>query len=75
MAEGGIIMLYPSIDKLVEKVGSKYTLVTVASKRARQLRENNNLQLEKPKSKKFVGQSLEELIEEKLYYENQDRRK
>lgn len=68
-------MLYPSIDKLVEKVGSKYTLVTIASKRARQLRENNNLQLERPRSKKFVGQSLEELIEDKLYYENQERRK
>ncbi|NGQ93810.1 DNA-directed RNA polymerase subunit omega [Brevibacillus sp. SYP-B805] len=67
-------MLYPSIDKLVEKVGSKYTLVTVASKRARQLRENNNLQLEKPRSKKFVGQALEELIEEKLYYETQGRK-
>jgi DNA-directed RNA polymerase subunit omega len=67
-------MLYPSIDKLVEKVGSKYTLVTVASKRARQLRENNNLQLEKPRSKKFVGQALEELIEGKLYYETQGRK-
>jgi DNA-directed RNA polymerase subunit omega len=68
-------MLYPSIDKLTEKVESKYTLVTVASKRARQLRENNDLQLDKPKSKKFVGQALEELISDQLVYENQETRK
>jgi len=68
-------MLYPSIDNLVEKVGSKYTLVTIASKRARQMRENNDMQMERPRSKKFVGQSLEELIDDKLYYENLERRK
>ncbi|AKF94448.1 MULTISPECIES: DNA-directed RNA polymerase subunit omega [Brevibacillus] len=62
-------MLYPSIDKLVDKVGSKYTLVTLASKRARQLREDNDMQVEKPFSKKFVGQSLEEIISDKLPYE------
>ncbi|ATO48071.1 DNA-directed RNA polymerase subunit omega [Brevibacillus laterosporus] len=62
-------MLYPSIDKLVDKVGSKYTLVTLASKRARQLREENDMQVEKPFSKKFVGQSLEEIISDKLPYE------
>lgn len=68
-------MLYPSIDKLVDRVGSKYTLVTVASKRARQLRETNNMQVEKPRSKKHVGQSLEELIGEKLHYDNPETRK
>lgn len=68
-------MLYPSIDELTSKVESKYTLVTVASKRARQLREQNNLQLDKPKSKKFVGQALEELIADKIVYENSEARK
>ena len=67
-------MLYPSIDKLVDRVGSKYTLVTVASKRARQLRENSQMQVEKPRSKKHVGQSLEELIGEKLHYEQEKRK-
>jgi DNA-directed RNA polymerase subunit omega len=75
MGKGGLIgMLYPSIDKLTEKVESKYTLVTVASKRARQLREKNDLQLEKPKSKKYVGQALEELISDKLAYETESRK-
>lgn len=68
-------MLFPSIDKLTDKVESKYTLVTVASKRARQLREQNNLQMDKPKSKKYVGQALEELISDKLAYENPEARK
>lgn len=68
-------MLFPSIDKLTSKVGSKYTLVTVASKRARQLREQNNLQMDKPKSKKYVGQALEELITDKLAYDNPEDRK
>jgi len=68
-------MLFPSIDELTDKVGSKYTLVTIASKRARQLRQNNNLQLSKPKARKFVGQSLEEVISDKIIFENNDVRK
>ncbi|MBO8162326.1 MAG: DNA-directed RNA polymerase subunit omega [Brevibacillus sp.] len=67
-------MLYPSIDKLTEKVDSKYVLVTVAAKRARQLRENNNVQVEKPKSKKFVGLALEEIINDQLIYIEGDSR-
>ncbi|WP_232696927.1 DNA-directed RNA polymerase subunit omega [Brevibacillus daliensis] len=62
-------MLYPSIDILVDKVESKYTLVTLASKRARMLREVNDLNVEKPFSKKFVGQALEEIVSDSLEYE------
>ncbi|MBD8003967.1 DNA-directed RNA polymerase subunit omega [Bacillus norwichensis] len=54
-------MLYPSIDKLMNVIDSKYSLVTVAAKRARKLQEENNPQLEKYKSHKFVGKSLEEI--------------
>ncbi|USG67653.1 DNA-directed RNA polymerase subunit omega [Brevibacillus ruminantium] len=68
-------MLYPSIDKLTAQVESKYTLVTIASKRARQIRENSALQVEKPKSKKFVGQALEELIGDHLVHDVTDSRK
>ncbi len=68
-------MLFPSIDKLTGKVESKYILVTVASKRARQLRENNDLQVTKPLSRKYVGQALEELISEKIVFENNDLKK
>lgn len=54
-------MLYPSIDKLMNVIDSKYSLVTVAAKRARQLQEDNNPQLEKYRSQKYVGKSLEEI--------------
>ncbi|MGC5328740.1 DNA-directed RNA polymerase subunit omega [Brevibacillus sp. SYSU BS000544] len=67
-------MIYPSIDKLTDKVDSKYILVTVASKRARQLREHNDLQITKPASRKFVGQALEELFTDKIVFENTDVR-
>ncbi|HWL12300.1 MAG TPA: DNA-directed RNA polymerase subunit omega, partial [Ureibacillus sp.] len=32
-------MLYPSIDALKNKIDSKYSLVSLASKRARQMQE------------------------------------
>jgi len=54
-------MLYPSIDSLMEKLDSKYTLVTVVAKRARQLQTKNDCVVEKTVSKKFVGKALEEI--------------
>ncbi|GEC88291.1 MULTISPECIES: DNA-directed RNA polymerase subunit omega [Brevibacillus] len=68
-------MLYPSIDELTQKAESKYILVTVASKRARQLRENSEIQVVRPKSKKFVGLALEEFISDELVHEFLDGRK
>ncbi|NSL51235.1 DNA-directed RNA polymerase subunit omega [Calidifontibacillus erzurumensis] len=60
-------MLYPSIDKLMEKIDSKYTLVAVASKRAREIQENNDCMLEKTVSRKPVGKALEEIAEGLLH--------
>lgn len=54
-------MLYPSIDKLLEKVDSKYSLVVAASRRARLLREGEKSELKQPKSHKQVGVALEEI--------------
>jgi len=54
-------MLYPSIDEIMEKVDSKYSLVVGASRRARALREGAKSQLEKPRSHKQVGIALEEI--------------
>jgi len=63
-------MIYPSIDKLVKKVESKYILVSLAAKRARQLREDEAaLKVAKPISKKPVGMALEEIAEGKLQFE------
>lgn len=54
-------MLYPSIDELMKKVDSKYSLVVAASRRARQLREGGRTELKDPKSYKHVGIALEEI--------------
>ncbi|CAM3949235.1 DNA-directed RNA polymerase subunit omega [Paenibacillus alkaliterrae] len=54
-------MLYPSIDEMVKKVDSKYTLVVAASRRARMLRNGDKSELRNPRSRKFVGVALEEI--------------
>jgi DNA-directed RNA polymerase subunit omega len=59
-------MLDPSIDALQEKVRSKYTLVTLSARRAREMRETKRVLVEKPKSLKYVGKALEEIQAEKL---------
>ena len=41
------MMLYPSIDKLLEKVPSKYSLIILASKRSHDLQVYQNPQLDK----------------------------
>ena len=56
-------MIYPSIDKLLNIVDSKYQLVHVASIRSKQMLQNNHYQM-KPneyKSKKEIGKALEEV--------------
>jgi DNA-directed RNA polymerase subunit omega len=65
-------MLYPSIDSLMKKLDSKYTLVTVAAKRARELQEHNDSYIHQPVSHKFVGRALEEIESGLLYYKPQD---
>ena len=56
-------MIYPSIDKLLNKVGSKYLLVNVISKRVKELDEKKNYQMKENEyvSKKNIGKALEEL--------------
>ncbi|UII57362.1 DNA-directed RNA polymerase subunit omega [Cytobacillus spongiae] len=62
-------MLYPSIDSLMTKIDSKYSLVSVAAKRARKLQQKEvSLQLNKYVSHKFVGKSLEEINADVLHY-------
>lgn len=60
-------MLEPSIDSLQEKIQSKYTLVTIAARRARELQDGMKPLIEEPKSKTYVGVALEEVVAGKLY--------
>ncbi|MCK1996216.1 DNA-directed RNA polymerase subunit omega [Psychrobacillus psychrodurans] len=54
-------MLYPSVDSLKTQIDSKYSLVSVASKRARQLQEEGGERLTSYVSHKQVGRALEEV--------------
>ena len=56
-------MLYPSIDKLLNIVYSKYMLVHVASKRSKQMLETNHFQMKENEytNKKELGRALEEV--------------
>lgn len=60
-------MLYPSINELLDKVDSRYTLVVVAAKRARQIIDGHDPKVE-PYSKKPVSIATQEVFEEKLKY-------
>ncbi|WP_078554774.1 DNA-directed RNA polymerase subunit omega [Bacillus alkalicellulosilyticus] len=64
-------MLYPSIDSLMEKLDSKYTLVTVSSRRAREIKEDvrRGPLVDKPQSYKPVGMALEEIVHDHLKFE------
>ena len=56
-------MLYPSIDKMLNIVDSKYKLVHIISRRSKQMIENKHFQMKESeyKSKKGLGRALEEL--------------
>jgi DNA-directed RNA polymerase subunit omega len=67
-------MLYPSIDELMAKADSKYSLVVMAAKRARQLLDGQSV-LIKTRSSKFVGSALEEISADILTSENTKRKR
>lgn len=64
------MMLYPSIDKLINKVPTKYGLIILAAKRAHDMRVNQDYQLAEYESEKPVGKALEEVVDGVLYPEN-----
>lgn len=55
------MMVEPCLDDLLEKVDSKYTLVTVSSKRARKIMEKDENNLENP-----VSLALREIADGKV---------
>lgn len=56
-------MIYPSIDKLLNIVDSKYELIHIASKRAHQIEKEGFYQMKENEyiSSKPIGRALEEL--------------
>lgn len=61
-------MIYPSIDVLLEKFDSKYTLVIAASKRGRQLRNGSRKTIDENYSKE-VTTALHEIEVGNITYE------
>ena len=62
-------MIYPSIDKILTKVGSKYLLVHVSSRRAKEMAETKHYQMPMSKYKcdKNIGRALEEVYDNLIH--------
>ena len=62
-------MIYPSIDKLLSKVGSKFLLVNLVAKRVKEMEKENNYQMKESKyvSKKNIGRALEEVSNDLIH--------
>ena len=58
-------MIYPSIDKLLNIVDSKYKLVHISARRSKQMSKEGYLQMPESeyKCKKNIGRALEEVSE------------
>lgn len=61
-------MIYPSIDRLLNIVNSKYELVHIAARRSKEMTKDKHYQLalNQYKSQKNIGRALEEILEGKL---------
>lgn len=62
-------MIYPSIDKLLTVVNSKYTLVYIAANRSKQMIEKGYYQkpVNEYKSSKPIGRALEEVYDNLIH--------
>ena len=67
------MMSYPSIDSLVKKVDNKYTLVTLAAMRARELNDGAAPLVEGAEGKKAVSIALQEIDDGKITYADASR--
>ena len=66
-------MIYPSIDKLLNIVDSKYQLVHIAARRSKEIFKTGFYQMPPSKyiSSKNIGKSLEEVSEGLIVIKNQ----
>jgi DNA-directed RNA polymerase subunit omega len=60
-------MINPSMDELLKKVDSKYTLAVFAAKRAREIIDGDSAMVESG-SNKAVTLALEEILQGRLVY-------
>ena len=64
-------MIYPSIDKILNIVDSKYALVYIVSERSKQMTKTDYYQkpLKEYKCKKDIGRALEEVYDGLIHVE------
>ena len=64
-------MIYPSIDKILNIVDSKYALVYIVSDRAKPMTRSGHYQkpIKEYKSKKNIGRALEEVYDGLIHIE------
>jgi DNA-directed RNA polymerase subunit omega len=62
-------MIYPSIDKILNQIGSKYLLVNVVSERVNEMDTTNHYQLKDKeyKARKQIGRALEEVARDLIH--------
>jgi DNA-directed RNA polymerase subunit omega len=70
--EGEIKMLYPSINLIREKADSRYTLVILAAKRARDIIEGKTMLIEVDTDKP-VSVAANEIAEDLITYRRENR--
>ena len=68
-------MIYPSIDKLLNVVDSKYELVHIAARRSKEIARNGYLQMPEAEynSKNNIGRALEEVAEGLIMIKKKER--
>lgn len=68
-------MIYPSIDKLLSQVGSKYLLVNLVSKRVKEMEKTEFYQLKENEyaSTKNIGRALEEISANLIHIKNNEQ--
>ena len=57
---------YPSIYKLLDQIGSRYSLAVLSAKRAHELDDGDEEMLASYQSPRSVGQALEEIAADKI---------
>ena len=68
-------MIYPSIDKLLTIVSSKYEIVHIAARRSKEITKDEHYQLalNEYKCQKNIGRALEEVLEGKVKVVEKDK--
>lgn len=64
---------YPSIDNLLTKIDSKYKLAYAAAKRAKKIKEDGYTSID-PICSKPVGIALEEILQDKIKMEFEEKK-